>query len=118
MKAVLKELDTNGPISFDLFCPKESDLFGLWITLHIGPSDAEGAHLYQLLICTPDWLKQKSNESGAVWGRHMLIVPKFNKDRIRSEIERYIESCEGSDFWEIAQQIARVAAWEFEDYRS
>ncbi|NWE46956.1 hypothetical protein HX863_13910 [Pseudomonas gingeri] len=40
----------------------------MWLTVQIGPDDQEGGHLFQILVCTPDWIKSKYCSQGAVWG--------------------------------------------------
>jgi hypothetical protein len=118
MKAVLKSIDTGGQIAFESYWPEDLECFGLWLTVLTGPDDSEGGHLYQILVCTPEWIKKECLDRGAVWGRHMLIVPSFDPDQIKSEIVQYVEGCTGKDFGEIAQKVARIGAWEFEDYQS
>jgi hypothetical protein len=116
MKAIVKNIDLGSHIGFDEYCPEEDECFGVWITVHVGPDDEEGSHLYQILVCTPEWIKQKNYPNGTAWGRHMLIVFRYDPDQIRREISRYVEGCTGKNFWEIAQKVARIGAWEFEDY--
>lgn len=117
MKAIVKSIDTGSHVAFDKYWPEDETCFGLWLTVQVGPDNEEGGHLYQILACTPDWIKKEYAQEGTVWGRHMLIVFHFDHDRIESEITRYIEGCTGKDFWELAQKVARIGAWEFEDYQ-
>jgi hypothetical protein len=116
MKAIIKNIDTGSFVSFDQYCPESEACFGTWLTVHIGPDDQEGAHLFQILVCTPDWIKQEYGQESVVWGRHMLIVSTYDRERIRQAIQQYVEQCKGANFWEMAQKFARVSAWEFEDY--
>jgi hypothetical protein len=118
MKAIVKNIDLGSHIGFDEYCPEEEECFGLWLTVLVGPDNEEGGHLYQILVCTPDWITKKYHHTEAVWGRHMLIVFRYDSGHIRREIERYVEGCIGKDFGEIAQKVARIGAWEFEDYQS
>jgi hypothetical protein len=99
--------------------PENPECFGLWIDLNIGPDNEEGAHNYQVLVCTPDWLEVtlRYEWGRAHWGRHMLIVLDYDLDLIKERITSYVEGCTGKDFWEMAQKISRIAAWEFEDYQ-
>jgi hypothetical protein len=117
MKAIIKSIDINSHIGFDEYCPENEECFGLWLTINVGPDDEEGGHLYQILVCTPDCMKNEFLHTGVAWGRNTLIVTRYDHDRIVSEIKRYVEGCIGNDFWEIAQKVARIAAWEFEDYQ-
>lgn len=118
MKAIVKNIDLGSHIGFDEYCPEEDECFGLRLTVHVGPNDEEGVHLYQILVCTPEWIEKEYHHAGAVWGRHMLIVFRYDRERIKREIERYVEGCTGKDFGEIAQKVARIGAWEFEDYKN
>ncbi|SAL04281.1 immunity 8 family protein [Caballeronia ptereochthonis] len=118
MKAVLKSVDTGSSVAFEAYWPEDQECFGVWLTVLIGPDDSEGGHYYQILVCTPEWIKKEYLHMGAAWGRHMLIVSSFDSDRIKSEINQYLEGCTGKDFGEIAQKVARIGAWEFEDYQS
>ncbi|APR39179.1 MULTISPECIES: immunity 8 family protein [unclassified Paraburkholderia] len=117
MKAIVKSIDTGSHVAFDKDLPEDQMCFGFWVTVQVGPDNEEGGHLYQILVCTPDWIKTKYLHAGAVWGRHMLIVSHYDCDRIKSEIARYVEGCTGKNFWELAQKVARIGAWEFEDYQ-
>ncbi|MGE1005651.1 immunity 8 family protein [Ralstonia pseudosolanacearum] len=117
MKAIVKSIDTGSHVAFDKYRPDDETCFGLWLTVLVGPDDEEGGHLYRILVCTADWIKRECLHSGAVWGRHMLIVLCYDRDRIESEIAQYVDGCTGKDFWELAQKVARIGAWEFEDYQ-
>jgi hypothetical protein len=117
MKIIVKNIDIGGPIPFDEFCPEDAGCFGLWITALIGPDCEEGGHLFQILVCTPEWIRKEYLARGAVWGRYMLIVSCFDHEQVRNEIARYLVGCSGKGFWEMAQKIARIGAWEFEDYQ-
>ena len=118
MKAIVKGIDIGGHIGFDQYWPEDPSCFGLWLTVQVGPDDEEGGHLYQILACTPAGITREYGQTGAIWGRHMLIVFDFDPERIKSEITRYVNGCTGKDFWEVAQKVARIGAWEFEDYQT
>jgi hypothetical protein len=117
MKVIVKNIDTGSNIAFDSYYPEDEEYFGQWLTMLVGPDNEEGGHLYQVLVCTPEWIKREYLHTGAVWGRHMLIISRYDQSRIRYELNQYVEKCTGKDFWEIAQKIARIGAWEFEDYQ-
>ncbi|WP_199545306.1 immunity 8 family protein [Paraburkholderia kururiensis] len=118
MKAIVKNIDLNSEVAFSAYRPADEECFGLWITVLVGPEGKESGHLYQVLVCTPGWIRREYLHTGAVWERHMLIISRYDHSRIRSELDRYVEGCTGKDFWEIAQKAARIGAWEFEDYKT
>ncbi|WP_369684067.1 Imm8 family immunity protein [Pseudomonas gingeri] len=49
-------------------------------------------------------------------GQHMLIVFEYDKDLIVKEISNYVGGCSGKEFWDVAQKLSRIGAWEYEDY--
>ena len=98
-----------------IYRPKNPVNFGTWVRLSIGPEEESGADSFDLLVCTPDWLKNDPRKF--VWGRHMLIVFEYDLNFIRVGINQHIETCFGNDWNEVAQKLSRIYAWEFEDYR-
>jgi hypothetical protein len=71
-------------------------------------------------VCTPDWIKKHylyQDESLSAWGRHLLIVFHYDHEKIKNKLIQYLDSCTGRDWMEVAQKVARIGAWEFEDYK-
>lgn len=116
MYAKLKDFSSSD-VDLKNYWPENEQNFGFWVSLLIGPENEEGTEIFQLLICTPDWLKSEHLNCEPVWGRHMLIVFEYDLTNIKAAIERYVENCSGSDWGSIALKLSRVAAWEFEDYQ-
>lgn len=118
MKAKLKEiysLELTHPL--EEFWPEDESNFGISVRLMIGPEDSSGSESFDILVCTPDWIKSQYAEEKCVWGRHMLIVLDYDFDLIKREIERYIAGCAGEDWPIIARKLSGIGAWEFEDYK-
>lgn len=115
LRVVVKSIYVGDNIPLKSFCPDSKDCFGVWVSVQIGPDIEEKIFVYQILVCTPSWIAKEYQSHGAVWGRHMLIVFEYDQKHIQGEIEKYVARCTGKSFWEIAQKIARVGAWEFED---
>ena len=78
-------------VLLDEYNPDDLDFFGLWINLRIGPDDAQGAHDYQLLVCTQKWLKNECDSLYSLWSRHMLIVNEYDISLIKMEIIKCID---------------------------
>jgi hypothetical protein len=118
IKAIIKSVDMGSSDDFASFWPADEANFGVWLNIHVGPEDEAGSHQFQFLVCTPDWIREQCSQLGVLWGRHMLIVSSYDHSRIIGEIACYIANCTGDNFWKIAQKIARVGAWEYEDYNA
>jgi len=44
-------------------------------------------------------------------------MTSFDFGRVRQFVEGYVRGCEGEDWAEVANKLARLGQWEFEDYR-
>ena len=119
MNAKLKEMySLELPHSLEEFWPDDKGNFGISVRLMIGAEDSPGSESFDILVCTPDWIKNQYAEEKCVWGRHMFIVLEYDVDLIKREVERYIASCTGEDWLTIARKLSGMGAWEFEDYQS
>jgi Immunity protein 8 len=118
MKAKLKEmysLELAQPL--EEFWPDDESNFGISIRLMIGSEDNSGSESFDILVCTPDWIKTQYADEKCVWGRHMLIVLEYDLELIRQEVDRYIAGCTGEDWQAIARKLSSMGAWEFEGYQ-
>ena len=85
----------------------------------IGPEGLDAAESFDVEICTPAWIAKRHDSRDypdVVLGRHMLIVFAYELEKIRDAIAQYCERCSGDTWMDIAPKLARLGAWEFEDY--
>lgn len=117
MKGKLKNISYNfADIDLENYQPEEENVFNLLIYLLIGPENESGGHDYLVNVCTPEWLCK--NHWVPELMRHTLLVRKYDFNEIKKTITDYIDRCEGDDWMKIAEKLARVFQWEFEDYQS
>lgn len=116
MRAELKDLDGN---SDDLatFLPMDPENFVLYLTAHIGIAGGDGQDLFNITVCTPEWLKSHHRSPDIVMGRAMLIVQEYDLPRIEAFISKYCQDCTGDTWEEIGAKLSRLGQWEFEDYQ-
>ncbi len=118
MKAQLKEMySLQIPEALQDFQPETPRNFGISIRLMIGPEGTEQSESFDLFVCTPTWLQTQLAEERCIWGRHMLITQEYDYDLIRLSLVRKVSSCTGKNWNEVANKLAHLASWEFEDYR-
>ncbi|WP_176082126.1 immunity 8 family protein [Paraburkholderia tropica] len=115
MHAVVKSISSD-EFDLDVFEPENRSCFCLNLRIRIGLAGNSGADDFELGICTPEWLNQTVWEP--LWGRHLLIVREYSLPSIEEHIRTFVAQCNGSDWNAIAFKLARVFAWEFEDYQS
>lgn len=118
MRAKLKELyslELDQPM--ETYWPEDEANFGFSVRLMIGLEDCSQAESFDILVCTPDWLKDQYREEKCTWGHHMLIVFEYDFDLIRRKIESYVAGIHGDDWLNIAKKLGCISAWEFEGYQ-
>lgn len=86
-------------------------------SLEIGPRGGQGAEIFYASFFTPQWLIETLGHEQVVSGRHHYFVKEIDLVKQRSFLEMTVLSLDGEDWPALAQQLARVMAWEFEDYR-
>jgi hypothetical protein len=116
MRAKLKGI-SSPDVELSSYWPENEACFGFLVEAQIGPENEDGADLFQIMVCTPDWIKENCSDRKAIWGRHMLIVFVYDLNEIESTIKRYVESCVADDWHGLAMKFGRIGGWEFEDYQ-
>jgi len=116
MRAKLKGL-TSDTVTMGDWIPSQPD-FGIDLSAHIGPADADGSERFSLTVCTLGWfLAERMKGSPVVSGTCTLFVASWDERAVRTFIERAVNRVEGSDWPDVARQLLRLGYWEFEDYR-
>lgn len=105
------------PVSLNEHRPADPENFGLSIRLEVGLVGSDAVDLFDLFVCTPHWIQEQFAQEGSVWGRHILLIPKYDYDLILQAVTGRIDACQGKNWLEVANKLARFAAWEFEDYQ-
>jgi hypothetical protein len=94
----------------------ESDEFAILLQIMAGPEDSPGEESFDVTLCTPAWVRRQVERDGVVEGRHLLIIARYSYDQIYQYISKYLSTCAGGTWREVATKIARFGHWEFEDY--
>ena len=117
IRAQLKRLHSPD-VDLQSYRPSDPTLFAFLLEASIGPVNEAGADLFSIYVCTPEWLRDHAGTDVAIFGRHLLIVFDYDLPAIQETISRYVTSCSGSSWNEVAERIGRMVAWEFEDYQA
>ena len=83
----------------------------------IGPDDGPGEESFDFIACSPNWLAQKSADTGPIWGHGYLILDHFDYEVLRRTVERVCAAAVANTWDEVAARISRLAHWEFDDYQ-
>ena len=115
MKAIIKEIHSPD-ININNYWPEDEENFGFLLQVMIGPESEEGSESFDIMVCTPDWIKNNLSGQKAIWGLHYLIVFEYNITFIKKYISNYLVNCTGSNWQDIAKKISYIGKWEFENY--
>jgi hypothetical protein len=117
MKAELKRLHSPDVADLRTFVPSDPQRFGLFVQAMVGPASDNASESFDLMVSTPDWLREKTETGGPMLGVHHVIVARYDYDELLRFIRAFCEGCEGSTWQEIATKVGRLGRWEFDEYR-
>lgn len=86
------------------------------LVIAAGPAGGPGEERFQISVCTIDALALLVARQGIVIGRHYLFVEVINTKRIEAFLHDRLRRIDGRNWHEVAEKIARIGYWEFEDY--
>ena len=116
MKPKIKDVSSPDVADLQSYSPEDPASFRILVQLFIGPDGAEGFESFDVVVCTPDWIKQNVARDEILLGRHHAIVQEYDYGRLIQRIEKYLLHCTGDTWEEIAIKVGRLGQWEFEDY--
>jgi hypothetical protein len=92
--------------------------FSVFIQLSIGPAGERGEELFGITVCSPSGLEVTLQQHDVLGGRALAFMTDYNYASLRSWLERQIAEASGDSWEELAVQLSRFAAWEFDDYQN
>ncbi|MDE1182570.1 Imm8 family immunity protein [Paraburkholderia sp.] len=115
MHAALKGLDSA---DFDpaTYWPEDETCFCLWVEMTIGVAGGQGGDLFQMKICTPEWIRKEYGTLTGVFPSDMLIVFEYDWKKIEHFLRERIGRLSGESWSDLVEQIRRFASWEFDRY--
>lgn len=120
MRAELKYL-LSTDIDEDTYWPDDEEIFGFNLDATIGPKGQDAGDIFTFFVCTPKWITSKSINRHfgdvGIFGRHLIIVVKYDLIAIREMIAKLCASTTGKNWQEVANKLSRYASWEYADYK-
>jgi hypothetical protein len=117
MRAALRSIHSPDAPHFPAYTPENPYHFGILIQALIGPEGGVGEESFDFQVCTASWLADQVPPSGFVFGRHYVVLQRFDASLITEALKDLCEQTTGSDWSAVAKQLARYGKWEFEDYQ-
>jgi Immunity protein 8 len=111
--AELKDLSCTDVPSLEAFRPQGP--FGISISAMVGPAGQPGEESFEFTLCTPEWFAQNMKDA-FVLGRHHLFVKEYDYAALEKFVRGYCQRCTGTSWEEVAEKVAYLGYWEFENY--
>lgn len=92
--------------------PTDPESFEIGVDAEIGPSSAPGSERFTFYICTPEWLSRMTSKGHHVWGRHRLIVERWDRGLVYGAIEGLCHRLHADDWEALANLLAEYGARE------
>lgn len=116
MKPEIKAIYSFDIEDLETYKPPDATSFAFHLRLIAGPQSEPGEESFDLRVCTPNWLLENHAREDVIIGRHLLIVMEYDYQRILKTITKFLETCTGNTWTEVAEKLGRLGYWEFEDY--
>jgi hypothetical protein len=76
-----------------------------------------GGDTFDIVVTTPlHMLECLTRDEEPQWGRHYLVVARWDRLAIERKIRHQFDGVEGKTWDDIAKVLSRYGHWEFEDY--
>lgn len=117
MKAEIKKLHSPDIQDLGIFHPNDENVFSFLLQMIVGRVDKEEEESFDMIVCTPQWIKSNHLKGDVIFGLHYLIVLEYNYESILNTLTQYVANIEGSTWEDIANQLSKIGRWEFENYK-
>jgi hypothetical protein len=112
VRARLKSLSSDEIPELDSWQPPQPDAFAVPLVLEVGVLGQRGRERFELLAVTPRWLQERHGADGAVLGRGLLVLFRWDYTTVRRFLARHVEACSARTWPELARKVSRIAEWE------
>jgi hypothetical protein len=116
MRPILKGASSPDAADLEKFSGPEAAPWAIYVELSVGPDAQDGEETFGITICSPRWIEQQVQNGPRIL-RHHIVVAQYSWAAVRQFIVSYLSAIEGDTWGDVAGHVARLAQWEFEDYR-
>jgi hypothetical protein len=112
-------------LKFLVFVPEPNTLpadpaaFSFQAEMGCGPSEEKGEEIFGVTVCTGQWLAAVCvGQGGYLDPQHHVVVDydQFDVRQLRHWLEARVSAAQGETWTEVAEELAKTAQWEFDNY--
>ena len=117
IELVLKSCNSDDIPSLNAWEPSNLEEVYILLDLAIGVKGEKGADYFQLIVATPEALRQKEFDAQVpVFIEHTLLVNHYNWEMIYIAIKKKIKNCQAKNWEKSVEKLSRYFCWEYEDH--
>jgi hypothetical protein len=116
VRPVLRYLHSPDVPDLAMFVPQD-EAFGILVQAMIGPHERSGEESFDIMVCNLQWLAERVECENIVLGTHHLIMREYNYAKLHAFISKYVSTCSGATWAEVAIKLGHFGWWEFEGYK-
>jgi hypothetical protein len=117
MRAELRSLHSpDASTGLETYAPEDERSFRVLVEATIGSEGSPAADVLRFLVVGPDWFAENLPGKGFRWGRHHLVVDRWDYDTVHRAIADVCLHAEGLDWNEVAGKLASFGDWEFDGF--
>jgi hypothetical protein len=116
IKATLRRLHSPDVADLTAYVPVDPARFGVLVQAMVGPKGEVGEESCDFVVCSPAGVGGRLAISGYEFGRHYLIVARYDAAQIEAVLRDLCDRTAGPDWPSLAAYLAQYGKWEFEDY--
>lgn len=116
MKLELKRLHSPDVLDLRGFSPRKKDKFGFSMQIMVSELGGVGEESFDVVVCSPIWLMENYKQKNVIFGREFIIMFQFNYEQLYDKILNYVNSIDGKNWDDLANEMSRIGHWEFEGY--
>ena len=116
MRASVLSIESYDVPDLESWRPRGDD-WSLGVTVLAGPYGEPGEESFDITVCGPGWIANQARAERIIMGRHTLIMDGFDFAVLTRFITDWVAQCTGESWSDVAEKVARLGQWEFEDYK-
>ena len=98
--------------------PNKADAVYFHLAIEIGEAGNQGGDFFDLVVATPEGLREYSKEFGVeLPDRCLLVFSEYGWSALVRRLESILESCARDTWEESVLCLQRYFHWEYEDFR-
>lgn len=95
--------------------PANPDCVGLMVDAYIGSEGIPGEDIFEFLVRTPRYLLTEVTQKGPIFGRNLVLLPRYTYELLWKCISELCLQIEGPDWETVALRLGRYGLWEYDD---